>query len=182
LLAYSSIGQIGYGLMGLSMGTEAGIQALLLHLLIYAISLIGFFALLALLKTKGKWLKNLDDFSGLSKHHPKLALMTLPILFSLAGIPPMAGFFAKFYLVFSVLEENYIMFAMLAVLSSVISAYYYLKIAKIMYFDEPKHVLDSIEAPPYWVLLLSSCFLLFFFVMPEFFLNLVSKAALVFFV
>ena len=138
LLAYSSIGHIGYILIGLASGNADGIKGLIIYSVIYLIMNVAIFSILLSLKANDKYVENLDDFSGLSKNKPIISLCLAIILFSMAGLPPFAGFFGKFYIFVAALKSELILLAILGVIASVISAYYYLRIVKIMYFDESK--------------------------------------------
>ena len=131
LIAYSSIGHMGYALAGLAVGTNSGIQSSIIYICIYLIMNLGFFCCLFMMKRKDEFFDNLEDLSGLSKNHPIVALSMLILLFSLAGIPPMAGFFAKFYIFMSVIEESMYFLAIVGLVTTVVSAFYYLKIIKI---------------------------------------------------
>ena len=130
LLAYSSIGHIGYALAGVATGAINGYESSIVYITIYVIMNIGIFSCLYLMKKDGEYKENISDLSGVSKKHPLLALSFLIILFSLAGIPPLGGFFAKFYVFTSVLEQEMYSLAIIGLLTTVISAFYYLKIIK----------------------------------------------------
>ena len=132
LIAYSSIGHMGYALAGLAVGTNSGIQSSIIYISIYLIMNLGIFCCLFMMKRKNKFFDNLEDLSGLSKNHPIISLSLLILLFSLAGIPPMAGFFAKFYIFMSVIEQSMYFLAIVGLITTVISAFYYLKIIKII--------------------------------------------------
>ena len=136
LLAYSSIGHIGYALAGVATGAISGYESAIVYISIYVIMNIGAFSCLYLLKKDGKYKENISDLSGISKKHPLLAISLLIILFSLAGVPPLGGFFAKFYVFVAVLENKMYALAIIGLLTTVMSAFYYLKIIKIMYFDD----------------------------------------------
>ena len=138
LIAYSSIGHIGYALAGLTTGSNEGIQSSVIYITIYILMNLGLFSCLLMMKRNNVYYERIDDLSGLSKNHPLLSLSLLVILFSLAGIPPLAGFFAKFYIFKSVLEQSMFFLAIVGLLSTVIAAFYYLRIIKIMYFDKEK--------------------------------------------
>ena len=140
LIAYSSIGHMGYALAGLSVGSNQGIQSSVLYISIYLVMNIGFFCCLFMLKRNDKFYEDIEDLSGLSKNHPLISLSLLIILFSLAGIPPLAGFFAKFYIFKAVLEQSMYYLAIIGLLSTVIAAFYYLKVVKIMYFDKEEEI------------------------------------------
>lgn len=143
LLAYSSIGHVGYVLMGLAAGTFDGIRGILIYMFIYIIMSIGVFACVMIMKLDGKFTEEIDSLSGLSKDRPYIAAMLAILLFSMAGIPPLAGFFGKFYIFMAVLEANLYSLAILGVLASVVSAYYYLRIIKLMYFDKQLIIFDK---------------------------------------
>ncbi len=136
LLAYSSIGHIGYALAGVATGVISGYESAVVYIAIYVIMNIGAFSCLYLLKKDGQYKENISDLSGISKKHPILAISFLLILFSLAGIPPLGGFFAKFYVFTAVLEQKMYALAIIGLLTTVISAFYYLKIIKTIYFDD----------------------------------------------
>ena len=135
LMAYSSISHMGYGLAGLTTGINEGISASILYILLYVVMNIGSFVCILLMKRKNIYLENIRDLSGLSKNHPIIAFSFTVILFSLAGIPPLAGFFAKFYVFMAVIKSNLFALAIIGLITSVISAFYYLRIIKIIYFD-----------------------------------------------
>ena len=146
LLAYSSIGHVGFMLMGLAAGSFNGVQAVLIYLSLYIFMSVGVFGAVLLMKKVGKSLENIKDLAGLSQNNPALAIAISICVFSMAGIPPMAGFFGKFYVVKAAIEANLTWLAVAGVISSVISCYYYLKIIKTMYFDEPAPAFDK-ESP-----------------------------------
>ena len=134
LMAYSSIGHMGYALAGLATGTNSGIQSTIIYLTIYLVMNLGAFGCIFMMKRENVFYENISDLSGLSKNHPILAFGFLIILFSLAGIPPLAGFFAKFYIFMAVIESQMYALAIIGLLATVISAFYYLRIIKGMYF------------------------------------------------
>ena len=137
---------------------------------------LGIFCCLFMMKRNGKFFDNLEDLSGLSKNHPVISLSLLILLFSLAGIPPMAGFFAKFYLFMSVIEKSMYFLAIVGLISTVVSAFYYLKIIKIIYFDEPKEKYDNVNFIGVKIsLTLSTLLILLYFVYPSGLINLISK-------
>lgn len=145
LLAYSSIGHVGYALVGVAAGGEAGTKALLVYLTLYLFMTAGAFGCLLMLRRRGKYLEYISDLSGLSQVHPQFALALCILMFSMAGIPPLAGFFGKFYVFAAAVEQGFYGLAVIGVLTSVVAAYYYLKIVKVMYFDEPVEKLDSAD-------------------------------------
>lgn len=137
LMAYSSIGHMGYALLGLAAGTTMGVEGVLIYLLIYVITNAGVFVCILAMKRDGEMVENIADLSGLARTQPKLAFAFAALMFSLAGIPPLAGFFAKFYVFLAAIQAGLYIPAILGVLASVVGAYYYLRIVKIIYFDEP---------------------------------------------
>lgn len=145
MLAYSSIGHVGYVLVALAAGTQEGLQALLIYLAIYAVMSAGIFYCILQMRRAGEYVEEIESLSGLSKSQPFFAAMIAIFMFSLAGIPPLAGFFGKFYAFLAALKAGLLVLAVVGVLASVIAAYYYLRIVKIMYFDEQKEPLDILS-------------------------------------
>ena len=137
LMAYSSIGHMGYALVGLAAGTPEGVQGVLIYMSIYVVMTLGTFAVILAMRRDGKLVENIGDLAGLARTHPTMAFFLGVLLFSLAGIPPLAGFFAKFYVFLAAIKAGLFALAVIGVITSVIGAYYYLAIVKIMYFDEP---------------------------------------------
>ena len=176
LVAYSSIGHIGYTLAGLSAGTNEGIQASIVYISIYLVMNLGLFSCLLMMKRNEQYFETIDDLSGLSKNHPVLSLSLLVILFSLAGIPPLAGFFAKFYIFKSVIEQSMYFLAIVGLLSTVIAAYYYLRIIKVIYFEEKKEKYDTDHST--WLkisLAFSTLLILLYFIYPSKIVEIVSR-------
>jgi NADH-quinone oxidoreductase subunit N len=174
LLAYSSIGHVGYALAGVATGNISGYQSAIVYISIYIIMNIGIFSCLYLLKKDEEYKENISDLSGVSKKHPLLAISFLIILFSLAGIPPLGGFFAKFYVFLAVLEQKMFALAIIGLLTTVISAFYYLKIIKIIYFDDSKITYDAVKNKTAQVSIFITCsILLTFFLYPSFLNKLV---------
>ena len=145
LLAYSSIGHVGYALAGVATGEASGYESAVVYISIYVVMNIGAFSCLYLMKKNGEYKENISDLSGVSKKHPTLAISFLIILFSLAGIPPLGGFFAKFYVFSSVIEQEMYSLAIIGLLTTVISAFYYLRIIKTIYFDDSVITFDPIK-------------------------------------
>jgi len=137
LMAYSSIGHMGYALVGLAAGTPEGVQGVLVYMSIYVAMTLGTFAVILSMRRDGRLVENIGDLAGLARTHPTMAFFLGVLLFSLAGIPPLAGFFAKFYVFLAAIKAGLFTLAVIGVVSSVVGAYYYLAIVKIMYFDEP---------------------------------------------
>ena len=169
LIAYSSISHMGYALAGLTTGTNQGIQSSIIYLIIYLIMNLAFFCCLFMLKRKDIFYENIEDLSGLSKKHPILALSFLIILFSLAGIPPLAGFFAKFYVFMAVIQKEMYFLAIVGLLATVIAAFYYLRIIKIIYFDPEQEKFDaSMNLGLKLTLIFSTSVILMYFLNPNF--------------
>ena len=176
LIAYSSIGHMGYALAGLSVGTNEGIQSSVSYISIYLIMNLGLFSCLFMMKRNNRYYENIDDLSGLSKNHPLISFSLLIILFSLAGIPPMAGFFAKFYVFVSVIKQEMYFLAIIGLLATVISAFYYLSIIKIIYFDPEREKYDSDHSIGLKIsLALSTLLILLYFIYPNGLLEMVIK-------
>ena len=176
LMAYSSIGHMGYALAGLAPGTNAGIQSTIIYLTIYLVMNLGAFGCIFMMKRENVFYEKINDLSGLSKNHPMLALGFLIILFSLAGMPPLAGFFAKFYIFMAVIEAKMYTLAIIGLVTTVVSAFYYLRIIKVIYFDKPIEPFEEsndwgLKAP----LVLSSILILIYFIYPSILTEVVSS-------
>lgn len=143
LMAYSSIGHMGYALLGLAAGTALGVRGVLIYMAIYVFTNLGVFACIQAMRRGGKPVEAISDLAGLARTNPKLALVFSMLFLSLAGLPPLAGFFAKFYVFLAAIQAGLIWPAILGVLASAIGLVYYLRLVKIMYFDEPAPALDS---------------------------------------
>jgi len=176
LMAYSSIGHMGYALAGLAPGTNAGIHSTIIYLTIYLVMNLGAFGCIFMMKRENVFYEKINDLSGLSKNHPMLALGFLIILFSLAGMPPLAGFFAKFYIFMAVIEAKMYTLAIIGLVTTVVSAFYYLRIIKVIYFDEP---IEPFEENYDWglkaSLVLSSILILIYFIYPSILTEVVSS-------
>ena len=176
LVAYSSIGHMGYALAGLAVGTNLGIQSSIVYISIYIVMNLGLFSCLLMMKRNDQYYENIEDLSGLSKNHPLLSLSLMIILFSLAGIPPMAGFFAKFYIFTAVIEQSMYFLAIIGLLSAVISAFYYLRIIKIIYFDLEKEKYDTDYNMGLKISLsLTTLLIILYFIMPSRLVEIVSR-------
>jgi NADH-quinone oxidoreductase subunit N len=176
LIAYSSIGHMGYALAGLSVGSNEGIQSAIAYISIYLIMNLAFFSCLFMIRKSENYFENIEDLTGLSKNHPILSISLLIVLFSLAGIPPLAGFFAKFYIFMAVIEQSMYFLAVIGLLSTVIAAYYYLRIIKIIYFDPEKEKYDTDHHLGLKVsLAISTIFILFYFIYPSGLTEIISK-------
>ena len=176
LMAYSSIGHMGYALAGLAPGTNAGIHSSIIYLTIYLVMNLGAFGCIFMMKRENVFYEKINDLSGLSKNHPMLALGFLIILFSLAGIPPLAGFFAIFYIFMAVIEAKMYTLAIIGLVTTVVSAFYYLRIIKVIYFDKP---IEPFEKNYDWglkvSLVLSSILILIYFIYPSILTEVVSS-------
>ena len=165
-MAYSSIGHMGYALVGLAAGSAEGVQGVIIYLAIYLVMTLGTFACILAMRREGRMVEDIDALSGLSRTNPMMAFMLAMLLFSLAGIPPLAGFFAKFYVFLAAIHAGLYALAVIGVLLSVVGAYYYLRIVKIMYFDAPAERFEPMRAPLAAVLGVSGLFILLYFVHP----------------
>ena len=143
LMAYSSIGHMGYALVGLAAGSEAGVRGIALYMAIYLVMNVGTFACILCMRQKDRMVEGIDDLKGLSKTNPMMALAMAVFMFSMAGIPPLAGFFGKLYVFLAAIEAGLYTLAVIGVLTSVVGAFYYMRIVKLMYFDEPSESFDS---------------------------------------
>lgn len=174
LMAYSSIGHMGFALVGLAAGTEQGVQGVIVYLAIYLVMTLGTFAVVLSLRRDGKMVEDIAQLAGLSRTNPLMALALAVLLFSLAGIPPLAGFFAKFYVFLAAIEAGLYPLAVIGVLLSVVGAFYYLRIVKLMYFDEAAEGFEPMPGVLGAVLTVSSLLIMFFFLYPS---PLVAAAA-----
>jgi len=176
LMAYSSIGHMGYALAGLATGTNSGIQSTIIYLTIYLVMNLGAFSCIFMMKRENIYYENINDLSGLSKKHPLMALSFLIILFSLAGIPPLAGFFAKFYVFMAVIGAKMYALAIIGLVTTVISSFYYLRIIKIIYFDKPKKPFEkNFDWGLKISLILSSILILIYFIYPSILVETISS-------
>ena len=180
LIAYSSIGHMGYALAGLATGTNQGIQSSVTYISIYLVMTLAFFSCLFMLRKKSIFYEKIEDLSGLSSNHPILSISLLIVLFSLAGIPPLAGFFAKFYIFMAVIEQSMYFLAIVGLLSTVVAAFYYLKLIKIIYFDNPKGKFETDHYIGLKVTLaISTGILALYFIYPGILNELVSKIIII---
>ena len=177
LMAYSSIGHMGFALVGLAAGTEQGAQGVLIYIAIYVAMTLGTFAIIIAMKRNGRAVETISDFAGLSRTNPLLAFFFAMFLFSLAGIPPLAGFFAKFYVFLAAIKAGLFTLAVIGVLTSVVGAFYYLTIIKVMYFDEPKEAMEPMGGELRLVLALAGAFNILFFVYPAPLVSAATAAA-----
>jgi NADH-quinone oxidoreductase subunit N len=167
LMAYSSIGHMGFALVGLAAGTEEGVRGVLIYVAIYVAMTLGSFAVILSMRRKVGYVEEISDLSGLARTHPMMAFLLAMLLFSLAGIPPLAGFFAKFYVFLAAIKAGLYVLAVIGVLASVVGAYYYLTIVKIMYFDEAGERFEPMHGELKVILAVSGLINILFFVYPS---------------
>ena len=178
LMAYSSIGHIGYALIGLAAGTEEGMRGVLFYMAIYIVMNLGTFGCILCMRRTGVMLESLEDLKGLSKTNPLMALPLLIFMFSMAGIPPLAGFLGKFYVFMAAINAELYTLAVIGVLTSVVGAFYYLRIVKYMYFDDAAEPFDGpIGRDMALVLTGTSALILLLFIFPGPLLNAAAAAA-----
>ena len=177
LMAYSAIGHIGFALVGLAAGGEAGVSGVLAYMAIYLVMTLGTFAGILSMRVNGEGVENISDLSGLAKTDGVMAFFLAMMMFSLAGIPPLAGFFAKWYVFNAAIQAGLYWLSVIGVLSSAVAAYYYLRIVKVMYFDEAAPAFDRPAAAPRAVLAVTGLLVLFLFVYPGVFIDATTAAA-----
>lgn len=164
LMAYSSIGHMGYALVGLAAGTETGVEGVIVYLTAYLAMTAGAFACILSMRRNGEMVETISDLAGLARTNPLMAFLFSMIMFSLAGIPPLAGFFAKYYVFLAAIQAGLYWLSVIGVLTSVVGAFYYLRVVKIMYFDDPAPAFERMPAEMKVVLGLASAFVLLFVV------------------
>ncbi len=180
LIAYSSISHMGYAIAGLATGTNQGIQSSLTYISIYLVMTLAFFSCIFMLRKKNVFYEKIENLSGLSTNHPILSIALLIVLFSLAGIPPLAGFFAKFYIFMAVIEQSMYFLAIVGLLSTVIAAFYYLRLIKIIYFDKPLEQYEKDHNIGLKITLaISTGILVLYFIYPSSLINIVSKISVI---
>ncbi|SVC07901.1 uncharacterized protein METZ01_LOCUS260755, partial [marine metagenome] len=180
---YSSIGHVGYILIGLVAANSAGIKGVSIYMIIYVVMNIAVFSIILSLKYNNVFIEKISEFSGLSKHKPLISLSLAIIMLSMAGIPPFAGFFGKFYIFVAALKADLILLAVLGVISSVISAFYYLRIIKVMYFDEHENANFQlvINSQSLFLLIFSMLFISLFVFYPSFLTSISSYVSIDYF-
>jgi NADH-quinone oxidoreductase subunit N len=166
LMAYSSIGHVGYALMGLAVLNDTGYRGVLVYMAIYVVMNLGTFAVLVAMRRQGRALEEVDDLAGLGRTDPAMALWMAVFMFSMAGIPPLAGFFGKLYVFLAAVQAGYWTLAIIGILTSVVASYYYLRIVKVMYFDAPAGALDARPASLTVVMTGTGLLTLLFFLFP----------------
>ncbi|MEZ5907414.1 MAG: NADH-quinone oxidoreductase subunit NuoN [Hyphomicrobiaceae bacterium] len=177
LMAYSSIGHMGYALVGLATASREGVTGVLLYLAVYVVMSLGAFACILAMRRNDGMVEEIDELAGLSRTNLPLAFMLAMLMFSLAGIPPLAGFFAKFYIFIAAVKVGFYPLAVLGVLTSVVGAYYYLRIIKIMFFDEPKEPFEPVPAKVSMVVGVTGAFVLLFALIVSPLLSAATSAA-----
>jgi NADH-quinone oxidoreductase subunit N len=177
LMAYSSIGHMGFALVGLASGTADGVQGVLVYVAIYLAMTLGTFCVILAMRRGEGAVEEISDLAGLARTNPPLAFFLALLLFSLAGIPPLAGFFAKYYVFLAAIKSGLFTLAVIGVLMSVVGAYYYLLIIKVMYFDEPAPSFEPVPVELKTVLGITGLFNLLFFIYPAPLLTAASAAA-----
>ena len=166
LMAYSSIGHMGYALIGLAVGTPLGMRGVLVYLIVYIFMSAGTWACIIAMRRQGSAVEKIEDLGGLARTDPALALAFAIFMFSMAGIPPLAGFFGKLYVFLAAVQSGMWTLAIIGVLTSVVGSYYYLRIVKVMYFDAPAPALDRRSSMVGFVAAVTGLFTLFFFLFP----------------
>ena len=177
LMAYSSIGHMGFALVGLAAGTPEGVQGVLIYISIYVTMTLGMFACILAMRRDGVFVENISDLAGLTRTQPTMAFFLAMLLFSLAGIPPLAGFFAKFYVFLAAIKAGLYTLAVIGVVTSVVGAFYYLAIVKVMYFDEPAKPFESMPGLVRLVLGVTGLINILFFAYPAPLLGAATAAA-----
>ena len=177
LMAYSSIGHMGFVLIGLAAGTEDGMKGVAIYLVMYAAMTLGVFAAILNMRVNGKPVENVSDLAGLARTDGAMAFFLAMLMFSLTGIPPLGGFFAKYFVLLPAVETGLAWLAVIGVLASAVSAYYYLRVIKVMYFDEPAPAFDPAPLAQRGVLAVSTIFLLSFWLYPAPLMDAASAAA-----
>jgi NADH-quinone oxidoreductase subunit N len=177
LMAYSSIGHMGFALVGLASGTVEGALGVLIYAAIYVAMTLGAFTVILIMKRNGQAMEEISDFAGLSRTNPLLAFFFAMLLFSLAGVPPLAGFFGKWYVFVAAIKSGLFTLAVIGVLTSVVGAFYYLSIVKVMYFDEPAGQIEPIRIELRTVLAVAGIFNIFFFAYPGPLVSVATAAA-----
>jgi NADH-quinone oxidoreductase subunit N len=177
LMAYSTIGHVGFALVGLAAGGEAGVAGVLAYMAIYLVMTLGTFAGILSMRVNGSGVENISDLSGLARTDGVMAFFFAMMMFSLAGVPPLAGFFAKWYVFNAAIQSGLYPLAVIGVLSSVVAAFYYLRVVKIMYFDEPAPAFDRPAPALRIVLAVSGILVVFLFAYPGLFIDATMAAA-----
>ena len=176
-MAYSSIANVGYALIGLATGTQQGVEGVAIYMAIYLAMTLGAFAVILSLRRGRQMYETIDDLSGLSRTHPLVAFLLAMMMFSLAGIPPLAGFFAKWSVFAAAIQAKLVLLAVIGVVTSVVGSYYYLRLVKVMYFDEPAEAYEPMGPGLRIVLGLSSVVVVLYVFNPAPLVSLAGAAA-----
>ncbi len=177
LLAYSSISHMGFALVGLAAATEEGVRGVVLYMLIYMVTTVGAFACVLAMRRNGRQVETISDLAGLGRTNKGLAFILSMLMLSLAGIPPLAGFFGKLFVFMAAIKSNLFLLAILGVVASVVGAFYYLRIVKIIYFDEPAQAFDKTDAEVKYVAILAGAFVLLFAIVAQPLVNFAAAAS-----
>ncbi|MEO1206194.1 MAG: NADH-quinone oxidoreductase subunit NuoN [Pseudomonadota bacterium] len=177
LMAYSSIGHVGFALVGLAAGSQEGAQGVLIYMAIYLVMTLGTFACILAMRRGDQMVEDIDELAGLSQTNLPMAFVLAALMFSLAGIPPLAGFWGKFYVFAAAMKEGLYVLAVIGVIASVIGAYYYLRIIKIMFFDEPREKFSEATTKVGFVMMVSAVFVIGFIVVPSPLIEAAASAA-----
>lgn len=177
LLAYSSIGHMGFALVGLAAGNEEGVRGVVIYMMIYLFTTIGVFACVLAMRRQGKQVEQISDLAGLARTNKGLAFVLSMLMFSLAGIPPLAGFFGKLFVFMAAVKAGLWLLAIVGVVASVVGAFYYLRIIKTIYFDEPTEAFDAMDGEVKFVAYASGAFALVFVLIAQPLLSLATVAA-----
>ena len=177
LMAYSSIANIGFALVGLAAGSPEGVRGVVVYMLIYMIMTLGAFACILAMRRRDGPVEEIADLAGLARTNPAMAFVFAALMFSLAGIPPLAGFFAKYFVFLAAIKAGLFAFAVIAVLLSVVGAYYYVRIVKVMYFDEPAEVFEPMASEVKTVIAIAGIFVIAFAVFAHPIVALAESAA-----
>ncbi|MCA0405570.1 MAG: NADH-quinone oxidoreductase subunit NuoN [Proteobacteria bacterium] len=177
LMAYSSIANMGYALVGLAAGTQNGVEGVVIFMTIYLAMTLGVFAVILSMQVNGVRVENIDDLAGASRTNPGLAFVMAALMFSLIGIPPLAGFFGKFYVFAAAVEAKLFALAVIGIVSSVVSAFYYLRVVKVMYFDAPAPAFQTAGGEVRAVMWLSGAFVILFVVVANPIRSMAAAAA-----
>ena len=177
LLAYSSIGHMGFALVGLAAGSQDGVSGVVIYMLIYMVTTLGVFACVLAMRRQGMHVETVGDLAGLGRTNKTLAFVLSMLMFSLAGIPPLAGFFGKLFVFLAAVKAGLYLLAIIGVVASVVGAFYYLRIVKTIYFDDPQPAFDAMDAEVKWVAYASGAFALLFVLIASPLLELTAAAA-----
>jgi len=177
LMAYSSIGHMGFALVGLAAGTPEGVQGVLVYMAIYITMTLGIFAVILSMRRSTGMVESIDQLAGLSRTNPTMAFFLAMLLFSMAGVPPLAGFFAKLFVFLAAIKAGLYVLAVIGVLASVVGAYYYLAIVKVMYFDDAAEGFQAMPVELKVVLAICGLFNVLFFLNPGPLVGAASAAA-----